>query len=276
VYAPDAAGDAAPIRTISGWNTRLRQPAGVAVADDGTIYVVNLSTYINDYGSVQGYAAETSANDRFSRTLVGRATGLASPQGLALDRADTLYVASGQLQRITVYVPRATRETAPVRTLEGRNTELVSATAVALDAVGDLYVADKVYASGLNAYGPDLGAVRVYRPGAQGNEAPVRTITGGYTKLNGPGGLAIDSKGNVYVPNRWGAGTGSVTIYGPEADGDVRPLRMIAGPATGLQSPAAVALGQRDTLYVLNAGSVTVYAPGVRGNAVPVRTIEAR
>jgi sugar lactone lactonase YvrE len=276
VYAADAAGDTAPIRTISGWNTRLRQPAGIAVADDGTIYVVNLSTYINDYGSVQGYAAETSANDRFSRTLIGRATGLASPQGLALDRADTLYVANGLLQRITVYPPKAKGETIPLRTLEGRNTELVSASAVALDAAGDLYVADRVYASGLNAYGPDLGAVRIYHPGASGNEAPVRTITGGYTKLNGPGGLAIDSKGNTYVPNRWGTGPGSVTIYGPEADGDVRPLRMIAGPATGLQSPVAVSLGKRDTLYVLNAASVTVYAPDVRGNAAPVRTIQAR
>jgi sugar lactone lactonase YvrE len=276
VYAPNADGDAPPIRTISGWNTSLRQPAGIAVADDGTIYVVNLSTYINDYGSVQGYAAETSANDRFSRTLIGRATGLASPQGLALDRADTLYVASGLLQRITVYPPRARGETVPLRTLEGSNTELVSATAVALDAAGDLYVADRVYASGLNAYGPDLGAVRIYRPGASANEAPVRTIIGGYTKLNGPGGLAIDSKGKVYVPNRWGAGAGSVTIYGPEADGDVRPLSMIAGPATGLQSPVAVALGQRDTLYVLDAASVTVYAPGVRGNAAPVRTMQPR
>jgi sugar lactone lactonase YvrE len=147
---------------------------------------------------------------------------------------------------------------------------------LAVDRVGRLYVSDRREASGLNAYGPDLGAIRIYHAGADGGEAPIRTITGSSTRLNGPGGLAVDRVGNVYVPNYWGTGPGSVTVYGREADGDVRPIRMIAGPATGLQSPVAVALGTGDTLYVLNAASVTVYAPVVRGNVAPVRTIEAQ
>jgi hypothetical protein len=56
----------------------------------------------------------------------------------------------------------------------------------------------------------------------------------------------------------------------------VHPIRMIAGPATGLQAPAAVALDAHDTLYVVNASSVTVYAPNAAGNAHPLRMIEAQ
>jgi hypothetical protein len=67
-----------------------------------------------------------------------------------------------------------------------------------------------------------------------------------------------------------------VTVYDPRADGDARPVRILAGPTTRLQAPAAVALDAYDTLYVVNAESVTIYAPGAAGDVAPVRTIEAR
>ncbi len=278
VYAPNATGDAMPIRTITGFDTRMSRPSGIAVAGDGTLYVANTGVWNDDHGSVKVYRAAADDSELPIRTLMRIGTGFLEPAGLALGRGDTLYVISAApfIRRITVYPPHADGEVGPLRTLEGGNTQLESPSGLALDRVGRLYVSDRREASGLNAYGPDLGAIRIYDAGADGDEAPIRTILGSSTRLNGPGGLAIDRIGNVYVPNYWGTGPGSVTIYGPEADGDVRPLRMLAGPATGLQSPAAVALGQRDTLYVLNATSVTVYAPGVRGNAAPVRTIEAQ
>jgi len=274
VYAPDAAGDVAPIRTIAGRATKLSRPAGIAVADDGTVYVVNTDVPSDDQGSVTVYA-NAAGEAAPIRTIVGRGTRLLSPEGLVLDPADTLYVASALFRpRVTVYAPGADGEAAPVRSLEGIDTDLERPRGLALDATGRLYVADARSASGINAYGPDLGAVRVYRPGASGNEAPLRTITGSATRLNGPHGLALDRAGNIYLANLWGTGPGSVTVYGPEADGDARPLRMISGPATGLGAPTAVALDAHDTLYVANAaGSVTVYEPGAQGNVAPVRTI---
>jgi sugar lactone lactonase YvrE len=278
VYAPNATGDAIPIRTITGFDTRMSRPTGIAVAADGTLYVANSGVWNDDHGSVKVYRAAADDGELPIRTLMKIGTEFLEPAGLAVGRDDTLYVISAApfIRRVTVYPPEADGEVGPLRTLEGGHTELESPSGLALDRGGRLYVSDRREASGLNAYGPDLGAIRIYDAGANRDEAPVRTIVGSFTRLNGPGGLAIDRVGNVYVPNYWGTGPGSVTVYGPEADGDVRPLRMIAGPATGLQSPAAVALGERDTLYVLNAASITVYAPGVRGNAAPVRTIEAR
>jgi sugar lactone lactonase YvrE len=285
VFAPDAQGDAAPSRTIAGWSTRLSRPSAITVAEDGTIYVANLGVYTDDHGSVRTFAARASEEEPGVRTLMGRATRFAGPQGIAIGLDDTLYVISSRLPRVTVYPPEAGGGAPPVRTLEGPATGLRAAgwsfgdrglpSQIAVDAAGRLYVADPMQASGLDAYGPDLGSVRVYRRGAEGNDAPLRRINGGYTKLNGPGGLAVDRHGRLYVPNRYGAGRGSVTVYDSTADGDVRPLRLLAGPATGLLAPAAVALDAHDTLYVVNAASVTVYPPGARGNAPPVRTIEA-
>ena len=272
VYAPDADGDAAPIRTISGPATRMSAPAGVAVADDGTVYVVNGRVYSGDYGSVRVYAGAADGDAPPQRTLIGPETRLINPTGLAVGRGDTVYVASSGLRRVTVHPPRAGLGQPPVRILEGDSTELGNSSGLAIDQLGQLYVADRQEASGINAFGPDLGAVRVYRAGVSGNKAPLRTIRGGLTRLNGPGGLAVDRRGNVYVPNRWGRGAGSVTVYSPAADGDVRPLRMIAGPATGLRSPVALTLDAHDTLYVVNAGTVTVYQPGADGNAAPIRT----
>jgi sugar lactone lactonase YvrE len=275
VHAPDAAGDVAPIRTIVGRATKLSRPAGIAVADDGTVYVVNTDVPSDDQGSVTVYATDAAGDTTPVRTIAGPGTRLLSPEGLVLDPADTLYVASSLFRpRVTAYAPDADGEAAPVRSLEGIDTDLEHPRGLALDGAGRLYVADARSASGINAYGPDLGAVRVYRTGASGNEAPLRTITGSATRLNGPHGLALDRAGNIYVANLWGTGPGSVTVYGPDAAGDARPLRMISGPATGLGSPTAVALGAHDTLYVANAaGTVTVYEPGARGNAAPVRTI---
>jgi glucose/arabinose dehydrogenase len=278
VYAADAAGDAEPIRTLAGTRTGMSRPGAAVVADDGTLYVANRAMPEDDQGSVTVHAGSAAGGEPPLDTLFGPGSGLTEPRGLALGLADTLFVAvSGRSGvRVNVYPPGAGSGAVPARTLAGSNTGLGNLRALAVDAAGRLYVADSRNASGINAYGPDLGDVSVHRAGAAGNEPPLRTITGSQTRLNGPGVPAVDRSGNLYVPNRWGTGPGSVTVYGPSAEGDVRPLRIISGPATGLRSPSAVTLDPRDTLYVANDGIVTVYPPGATGNVAPVRTIDPR
>jgi sugar lactone lactonase YvrE len=278
IFAPDADGDAAPIDTIAGTATRISRPNGVAVADDGSVYVVNGEATEDDLGSIAIFASSAAWDTPPLRTILGTSAFFVSPRGLALDPADTLYVIGGESrfvgrQRISVYPPGATGTATPVRILEGRATRLESPAALAFDRQGRLYVSDQRQASQGNVYGADRGAVRVYRKGARGDEAPIRTIMGSYTKLNAPGAIALDRAGNVYVPNRWGTGPGSVTVYGPADSGDVRPRRMIAGEATGLDEPTAVWLDRRDTLYVLNGRTVTVYPPGATGDVRPMRTV---
>jgi hypothetical protein len=68
----------------------------------------------------------------------------------------------------------------------------------------------------------------------------------------------------------------SVTEYAPGASGNATPVATIAGPNTGLDEAAGVAIDPSGNLFVTNVSgnSVTEYAPGAGGNAIPLATIE--
>ena len=97
----------------------------------------------------------------------------------------------------------------------------------------------------------DADAVLVFGLDAAATDLPQRTIKGAKTGLAHPMGIAIDSKGMIYVANRDGA---SVTVYPPDSNGDVEPLRTLtAGPVlsnSGMGTPQAVALDNADNVYV--------------------------
>ena len=68
----------------------------------------------------------------------------------------------------------------------------------------------------------------------------------------------------------------SITVYARTANGNVAPVRTLAGAATGLNFPVGVAVDLvNNELIVANAGndSVTVYARTASGNTAPLRTI---
>src|SRR5438128_311331 len=78
-------------------------------------------------------------------------------------------------------------------------------------------------------------SVTVYARTANGNVAPLRTISGASTGLAGPRGVAVDLVNNeLAVTNQ---NITSVTVYARTANGNVAPLRNISGGATGLNFP---------------------------------------
>ena len=97
-----------------------------------------------------------------------------------------------------------------------------------------------IYVSNFNS-----DSVSVFERHACGNTAPVRQIVGGRTRLRAPIGMAVDAGRNLYVANRGGTG---VTVYAPDAEGDVAPLRVLN--AVGLQAAEALAIGPSGDVYV--------------------------
>jgi sugar lactone lactonase YvrE len=276
VYAPGASGDAAPARTISGRATRLNYVVGLALDGADNLYVLNGQVPTEDFGSVAVFAPGASGAARPVRMIAGHDTRLNEPGAIALDPHGTLYVANGGAftHTIVAFSRRANGETPPLRVLQAPQSGYERPQALAFDTAGRLYVASAAGSGGIDAYGPDLGAIVVHGRRAVGAVEPLRAIRGYHTRLNGPHALALDHD-TLYVANLWDNRAGSVTVYVPGAAGDAAPVRMLRGPATELCAPVGVAVDRHGALYVANAttSTVTVYPRGATGNAAPMRTL---
>ena len=136
-------------------------------------------------------------------------------------------------------------------------------------------------------------AVVVFRKMAEGEEPPLRRLRGEKTRLADPHGIALDPRNDLmFVSNhgntsslmtndRRAPGSGrfeppSITVHSVQASGDTAPLRIIQGPRTQLNWPAAMSLDpERGELYVANdAGdSILVFRTTDSGDVAPARII---
>lgn len=103
-------------------------------------------------------------------------------------------------------------------------------------------------------------SITVFSLDASGNAKPQRTISGPSTGLSLPIGIAMDSKGDLYVANRTGS---SVTVYAGDASGDAAPKRILIDP--DMRSPASVAIGIGDEVFVTTCPGCGTGAGGQTG-----------
>src|SRR5712691_639131 len=131
----------------------------------------------NQGGSVTVYARTANGDVAPLRTLAGAATGLNTPVGLAVDTVNNeLAVANLTNNSVTVYARTANGNVAPLRTLSGAATGLNGPFGLALDTVNnELLVANNGNAAPYS--------ITVYARTANGNVAPLRTISGVATGL---------------------------------------------------------------------------------------------
>jgi sugar lactone lactonase YvrE len=220
VYAPGLFGQHPPERLIEGPHTGLTAPDNLAIDHRGNIYVSNT-------GSVTVYGPTANGDATPARTIEGADTKLASPDAVALDGHDDLFVvnAAVALCTITEYPPGADGDVAPIRDISGPNTDLESTSGIAIDRSGFIYASDFGFSS-------QKTAVTVYAPDADGDAAPVRTISGPATRLGQPTRIALDSASNIYVTDRNQGG--EVNVYAAGASGDSKPIRYLVGRKTSL------------------------------------------
>ncbi len=158
-------------------------------------------------------------------------------------------------------------------------------------------------------------AVVAYRKGASGSEPPLRLLQGDRTRLADPHGIAVDEQDDVVFVTNHGSvqtvrqeggawlgakylgelrqnwplerafaipGTGrivapSISVYPRTAAGDAPPLRVIAGPKTGLNWPAGIVLDpKRGELLVANdtGHSILVFRKTDQGDVAPIRVLQ--
>jgi hypothetical protein len=180
-----------------------------------------------------------------------------------LDSLGNLYVGNAASSIITVYAPTADGDAAPIRSIGGGSTGLAVPASLAIDSAGNLYA--------LNTGGiPANRSITVYSPGASGNVAPIRTLTGIQVGDGNLNGIAIDNFDNLYLSEDLPE---IISVYPPGANGSVAPIRTISGGSSGLHVPTKMAFDTFNNLYVSDGNDVLVFDPGASGGAAPIRTI---
>ncbi len=274
IYPPDSNGNVAPAAVISGKQTGLALPLGIALDSQGNIYVANLNTANagNSFeigSSITVYSPGSKGDTNPIAIIAGNKTGLVAPRGIALDSEGNLYTEGSVDQMgfsINVYPPDSNGNVAPAAAIFGADTGLEFPVALTLDADRNLYVLS-------NQGGPaGDGFISTYPADSNGDIAPTTKITSTFDGLDGVSSVAVDSAGNLYVASEFsGSEAGSISIFPPGSDtSSGSPIATIIGADTGLSDPYGIALDSKDNLFVLNdTDEVTVYPTGSIGDATP-------
>lgn len=115
-------------------------------------------------------------------------------------------------------------------------------------------------------------SVTVYPRTANGNVAPLHTITGALTNLNDPRGVSVDSMNNEFaVANRAGF---TITVFTRTANGNVASVRTVQS-VMGLSNPWGVLIDvPNNEIAVANNGDfISVFARTANGSVAPIRVI---
>jgi hypothetical protein len=149
--------------------------------------------------------------------------------------------------RIAIFARLANGNVEPKRVIEGQATTLGRT----LHGIAYHSARDEIIVGN-----PLAASVLVFRGGASGNEAPLRTIQGPKTTLVYPHALNVDVTNNEIIV--LDPGTRSVLVFPLDADGDVAPIRIIRGEKTRLEHVVGAGVdAERNLLVVSSSGTRT-------------------
>jgi 6-phosphogluconolactonase (cycloisomerase 2 family) len=231
----------------------LRQEA-VAPRSPALAPMILVADFSGD--AVLGFPIAAKGNPKPSVDIAGSKTGLGHADNIALDASKRIFVSIDD-KTIGVYAATANGNVPRVRRIAGSKTGLSFPIGVTVDSKGYVYVADCGY-----------GDVKVFKPGANGNVAPVRVIglTTGCTIEE-----AVDSNDDLYVTS----GDNIITEFSSFGQGN-NLIKQITeaekSPGVGIRS---VAIDSHGNIYAGNllAKDIRVFAASASGPANPIRTI---
>lgn len=287
---PPTATMSEPKRVIGGHHTKMEFNCGLYIdPKNGDIYSVNNDTI----DTLVIFSREARGDVPPTRELE-------TPHGtygIAVDEeSEELFLTVQHASSVVVYNKYAEGDEEPIRMVVGNNTKLADPHGVALDTKnGWMFVAnygnfaayeagrERGGGGGTGGQGRVRGSGKFLPPSitsypikANGDVAPLRTITGPKTQLNWPGHVAVEEDaGLIYVANDGG---NSVLVFKVTDDGDVAPTRAIRGPHTQIKNPTGVTLDKKNNeIIVANMGNhmATVYDLDANGDVPPKRVIRA-
>jgi hypothetical protein len=186
------------------------------------------------------FARLAKGGDSPQRLLFGQPTKLSRTMHSIRysEKRDEFYVTNPFAQAILTFRGGANGQEAPIRIIQGPSTRLDNPDTLEIDEVHNEVIV------------PQKDDILFYPLTATGDTAPLRVIHGG--RKNGwttaSGGTAVDPIHNVVVVagtilsdgNVWHSPYGdsreSLLIFDRLANGDVKPLRVIRGPKTGMHA----------------------------------------
>lgn len=228
-------------------------------------------------GRLGVYPATASGNVAPSRVIVGKKTGLDEaggccvPQSAWFDPADqslwTCRTFSKFISRFSISQRKSSwGNVRPAATLV-ISPKTVSCGGVAIAKTGEI-VADDI----------SKRFVVTFPAGSTGNTAPIRKIAGRATLLYLPSQITFDGAGDYIVSDRCtppacgGSLNGEILTFAANANGNVKPLRALAGGKTLLSEPNRIAYDPvHDMIYAANLSpsTITAYPAGSSGDVAP-------
>ena len=266
VYNAGSSGDVTPIATISGPNTRLDDPSGVAVDGNGNIYVANPPDNM-----VTIYSAGSNGNVAPAKIIVGYDTGLFVPTAIAVDNDANIYV--GSAGGITEYAAGSEGDASPIASINDE------AAGISVDGEGNVYVASPEVLSG----GPS--SVDMFNPTGDGTFAFAFSIS-----AFNPTALALDGNANIYVaePNQDFIDFNNVDAFQEFEAGSNSLLNTVTAQFNSQVDPLGIAVDSEGNVYIANpfgfldnfgfgeeVGSISIYAAGSGASGQPTDSIEA-
>ena len=265
---PNAPVDQNPIVEITGADTTLNDPQGVAIDHHGRVWVANLGA-----NSVLVFAPPASGPPVDATpvvTISGNKTGLSAPVAVALTQKGNVWVANQGSSTITEYAAGAHGNVAPSRTIAGSNTTLSNLSGIAASPDGT-----KVWVSEERVRRAATPPALVEFSGtAHGNAKPLTMISGLNTQMNKPSGVTVGVTGNDPITvNENLDNPPALLSFAPGAHGDVKPAEEVSGENTGLSEPQLPALDAVGNIWVPNTlnNEVSRFGPTQHGNVGPQR-----